>query len=326
MKTLTMVARAAALSKGKIVDESDVVYNLIAEDYSAVVLSAKDLAKKIAAKEVEVTNLGIEGGKLVATNGAMEKYPLLDLVTNQYVTKPAAVILNRVEVNDKLLGYTVLCADGIIRELVLSKALELYKTVTIANGKIRHTNDGDIISSIKGNYPLRVLEIKNVAPSTISLNTTFITEAVGNKAGKITYVGVLVDCSNAADMAKMFEKLREDNKKVRAGVKLLGASEEVMNKLKIERSIGTSLYVVMTLNTYLSLVSDKNSKVSFPMGDLLVSGIDYSNDSIVESLLKISPDFKLSKVKDGNEKTAQVAKKLVETVMSKLQEKGVATK
>lgn len=323
MRTFTMVARASVLANGKIADESTVIYSLVAEDYSTVAIGAKELAKQISKKEIEVTNLGIEGGKLVATNGAMDKYPLLDVATGKYVGKPTAIILNRVEVNDKLLGYTVFCADGIIRELVLPKAIEVYNTVGIANGKIRHTSDGDIISSIKGNYPLRVLEIKNVESKEFTLNTTFITEAVGAKAGKITYVGVIINCSNAADMAKMFDSLKEDNRKVRAAVKLLGASDEVANKLKIERAIGTGMYVVMTLQSYGNLMCDANSKVLFPMGELLLSGIDYSNGNIEESLVKVAPDFKLTKAKDGNDMTKSIVKNLIETVVPKLKEKGI---
>ena len=319
-----MVARAGVINnQGKVVEDS-VIYSLIGEDYSVSTVPVAKLLQAMKKKEVEVTNLEVENGKIVASNGAMDKYPLVNLNTREFVGKQSAIILNRVELNDRLLGYTVFCADGVIREVNLPNALELYNTVGIANGKIRHTNSGDIISSIKGNYPLRVIDIKNVESKEITFGTTFVTEAVGSISGSAAYVGVIISCDNAADMAKMIDKLVEENKKVIAAASKLGASKDSLQSLRLRRELGTSIYAVIPLKTYHTMVEKDNCKVAFPMEKMFMSGLDYTDGSMEETLVTVSKDFTLEKIKEGNDRTNKAIKKLIDVELPKFKAKGIA--
>lgn len=317
MTTFTMVARTG-LEKAK---AEDMIYSLIGEDYNIIAVKGSDLMKKIASKEVAITNLGIENGKLVSTNGAIDKYPFVNMETGQLSGKQCAVVLNRVEVNERLMGYTIMCPDGIIREMKVPEAVTLYNSVGIANGKIRQSSAGPIISSINGNFPLRVLTIKNAESKDINLGVTFITTGI-NETHSATYAGVIINCKNAADMAKMFNKLKEENDKVKAIVKKLGESEESISKLQVTRIMATEIYCVMTLDMLNTMLDKNQFKLNFPMDSLLISSLDFS-DGKTESLIKLGKDFKMDKLKDGNGRTLAEVKKLAEKVIPKFRNKGL---
>ena len=162
MKNFTMITRHGS-SKDAVS-----AYTLISSDYQTVTMPVKELAAAINSKKIAVTNLGLSAKGLVSTNGALDKYTLINSQTNQVEGIARAVILDRVEQNGKLVGYTVFTQNGTLAEVNIADAAALASKGLISNGKIRHTQDGDIVSAIGGTYPLRTISFSEAPKGEIT--------------------------------------------------------------------------------------------------------------------------------------------------------------
>lgn len=99
---------------------------------------------------VKVENIKVEDGKLVGTNGSIDRYPRIDASGN-LMNKPSMVIFN--QIGD--VGYTVCDYAGRIKMMSTADAVEYARKFDIANGKLVSRDNIDFISSITGKYDVK---------------------------------------------------------------------------------------------------------------------------------------------------------------------------
>ncbi|MEM4385924.1 MAG: hypothetical protein QXD03_05190 [Candidatus Anstonellales archaeon] len=257
-------------------DKLSTIYTLVGEDYSLHRISGTMLFKALMNKEIKVTNMDVVDGKLEVTNGAFDKYTFIDINTG-LVDKVSPVILNRIEVNDKLVGYTIFSTKGNIQEVSVKDAVAIHKVTPFSNGKIRHTQSGDIISSIVGNYPLRVLEIKkaiNKETDMLDIDVVFIGSSINGDKG-VKYVGLILNSNSMATISKYREQLEEENKKVLKAVKEIGGENADFNGLTMQITGTAGFYGVYEYGVFRKLLGV--GKVTSSIDKLMVSCIDYKH-------------------------------------------------
>lgn len=273
MTTLTMITRHG-ISKDNISS-----YTLITPEYQTQTMSAKDLINAIKSKKVVVTNLTVGPKGLESTNGALDKYTFINTQTNQVEGTPRAVILDRVEQNNKLVGYTIFTQSGNIAEVNVNDAAALANKKLISNGKIKHTAEGDIVSAIGGTYPLRVIEVAKAPKGEISIEIMYFGTVVGASA---EYVGAIISCTSAAEMSKLTDVLSKSNARIIADVVKAAKSQSVRESLAIKRMGANSLYGVFEISV-LEKLKDR-AKIYNRMGSIIVSAVRYMpNDEVEEA-------------------------------------------
>lgn len=188
-----------------------------------------DLSQTIRAiHNKEVINLDFDtSGQIISSNGSIKKYTHFDVQTGEMVSPPAPVILNRIERNNKLVGYTVFTGSGRIRKINVTDAVQLYNTVGIANGKLRHTTYGDIISSINGEYPIMEVDIEKASEGTAVAKVVYIADVIVNKGGVATkmvqYYGIFVNGTSASKISKVMDMVKAGNSELKEKLRRLGA-------------------------------------------------------------------------------------------------------
>ena len=179
MARLTMITRHGE-TKSNVT-----AYTLINENYQTVVMPTTDLVRAISTGKITTTNLAVSAKGLVSTNGALDKYTFINSKTNMVEGTPRAVILDRVEQDGKLAGYTVFTQNGQIRKLSVPDAAALAAKGLIANGKIRHTAEGDSVSAIGGTYPLTVIALDKAPQGKVNIDIMFCCANVNDKENAI---------------------------------------------------------------------------------------------------------------------------------------------
>ena len=281
MKTLTMITRHG-VSKNEIS-----AYTLITSDYQTIQMSAAELAKAISGKKIAVTNLGVGAKGIEGTNGALDKYTLINMQTGMVEGTPRAVVLDRVEKGDKLIGYTVFSQNGTIVELSVADAVNLCNQKLIANGKLRHTQQGDIVSSIGGDYPLREIEIDKAPKGDITVDVLYFGTIVSSGA---EYVGAIVSCTSAAEMSKISTALSNANAKVIASAVKVGG-QGVRKSLAIQRMGANSIYGVFDIASLEKLLK-AGAKLQNKVGNITVSAIKYTKGVPDEATVTLSSSWK----------------------------------
>lgn len=270
-------------------------YTLISSDYQTVTVSAAELAKQISAKKIEVTNLTVGKNGIESTNGALNKYTLINSETNQIEGIPSAVILDRVEQDGKLVGYTVFTQNGMITEISITDAVALANNKILSNGKIRHTEQGDIVSSIGGNYPLRTIEISKAPKGDVTVDILYFA-AVQGVATK--YVGAIVSGTSATEMSKITKIVSDSNAKVVAEtVKVAGQSAR--KSLAIQRMGANSIYAIFGIDVLKKLVGNSNTKLANGVGSIIVSAGKYVDGQLEETKVSIDKKWNISGGTDG---------------------------
>lgn len=314
MKRLTMVMRCGDVKSAP----EAMVYTLIGEDYGFARMSGTELAKAITSGQIEVTNMGVENGKLVSTNGALNKYTLVDAAGNMAVT-PKAVILDRVEDKVKgLLGYTVYMPNGTLQEMAVAKAVELANAGMIANGKIRHTQQGDIVASIGGMYPLRVIKISAVKDTSITVDIMFFGSALDGNGRATRYAGIMVNGKNAAAISSVHDRLSKDNAALVADLIKVSKDESLKNTLGIKVTGTAGFYGVYTLSTAWSIIEKAGNKVSLPMGKVMIGCIDYKDADHPESNVTLNADLSAAGRQTGTPSADESLKVYTKTILEKL--------
>ena len=270
-------------------------YTLIKPDYTTERVDADALAKAIASGKCKVTNLDVKDGKLVGTNGALDKYTLVSDEDGKVIGTARAVVLNRAEKSvakdgkSKLLGYTVFTHTGSIAELSVADAVALCNKKLISNGKIRHTEEGDIVSAIGGNYPLREIKIAEAPKGNTTVDIMYFGSTVNVET---KYFGAIVSCTSAAEMSKLYDKLVESNSKVIAAVRKVGGND-VRDSLAIQRTGANSLYGVFEVKVFDAIVKS-GATVKNSLGKILVCATKYDEDyNADESTVVFDKAFKV---------------------------------
>lgn len=296
MKNFTMITRHGS-SKDAIS-----AYTLISSEYQTVTMSVKDLSTAISSKKIAVTNLDLSKKGLVSTNGALDKYTLINSQTNQVEGVARAVILDRVEQNGKLVGYTVFTQNGTLAEVNIADAAALASKGLISNGKIRHTQDGDIVSAIGGTYPLRTISFSEAPKGEITTDILYFGTVVGVPT---EYFGAIVSCTSATEMSQIIHMLSTSNASVINEVsKVTGQS--VRESLAIKRMGANSLYGVFSIASLKKLLK-ANSKLRNQLGSITVSAIKYTDGEADEATVKLDSKWKVTgNDAAGSEATAAV--------------------
>lgn len=277
MKTCTMVVRHGT-SKDNITG-----FTLVSSDYQIRKLSSSELAQYVAQKKLMVTNMQFVGGTWKSTNGAMDNYTLINDQTNMVEGTPRAVILDRAETNGKLSGYAVFTQSGTVVNMSIADAVMLANNKMLSNGKVRHTDSGDIVSAIGGNYPLRELKAIEDAPKgTTSVEVMFFGQAVLNgKADHANYFGAIVSCTSAVEMTKLTDKLSKSNAEVISHI-VQTAGQKARKSLAVQRMGANGIYGVFKLSDLKTFI-DSGAKVALKSGNsVLVSVIKYATDGSAE--------------------------------------------
>lgn len=296
MKNFTMITRHGS-SKDAIS-----AYTLISSDYQTVTMSVKDLSSAISSKKIAVTNLDLSKKGLVSTNGALDKYTLINSQTNQVEGVARAVILDRVEQNGKLVGYTVFTQNGTLAEVNIADAAALASKGLISNGKIRHTQDGDIVSAIGGTYPLRTISFSEAPKGEITTDILYFGTVVGVPT---EYFGAIVSCTSATEMSQIIHMLSTSNASVINEVSKV-AGQSVRESLAIKRMGANSLYGVFSIASLKKLLK-ANSKLHNQLGSITVSAIKYTDGEADEATVKLDSKWKVTgNDAAGSEATAAV--------------------
>lgn len=296
MKNFTMITRHGS-SKDAIS-----AYTLISSDYQTVTMSVKNLSAAISSKKIAVTNLDLSKKGLVSTNGALDKYTLINSQTNQVEGVARAVILDRVEQNGKLVGYTVFTQNGTLAEVNIADAAALASKGLISNGKIRHTQDGDIVSAIGGTYPLRTISFSEAPKGEITTDILYFGTVVGVPT---EYFGAIVSCTSATEMSQIIHMLSTSNASVINDVSKV-AGQSVRESLAIKRMGANSLYGVFSIASLKKLLK-ANSKLRNQLGSITVSAIKYTDGEADEATVKLDSKWKVTgNDAAGSEATAAV--------------------
>ena len=303
MKTFTMVAKHG-MSKDNITG-----FTLISPDYQTIRVSSAELGKALAQNKIVVNNLAFANGAWKSTNGALDNYMLINDATNMIEGTPKAVILDRVEQNNKLLGYTVFTQTGTIVNMSVADAVLLANNKMLSNGKIRHTESGDIVSAIGGNYPLRELrKIEDAPKGETTIDLMFFGQSLIS-GGEVAYFGAIVSCSSATEMTKLTEQLSHSNASVISTV-VQDAGQNVRKSLAIQRMGVNSLYGVFKVGDIKALIGS-GAKVNIKGNTILVSSLKYKKDgsgqSEDEATIKLDKSGKVVSQDKADDNTLNVA-------------------
>lgn len=293
-------------------------FTLIADDFSIHTMSGNKLAAAINDKKVVVTNMSVSNKGLVSTNGALDKYTLID-TTGNIVGVPRNVILNRIEVNNKLAGYVMFTAAGVISKISVAEAATLANNGLIANGKVRHTADGDIVAAIGGNYPLIETKIEDVKTEKPVVDLVFFGSAI-DKDKMCKFAGVTITSKSAATFAKKYSLLKSENEQLIKGLRDdLGYTEDELKSFEIKQAPGAGFYGVYRLAAVISLMASA-SKVKCSISKLMIGCKDRSVEDCDESI--VIYDIKKKSIvnsQEGTEESDAKLKKYAAEVIKKLQ-------
>lgn len=304
MTQLTMITR-----HGVTKDKVD-AYTLISENYQTITVPALQLAEMLKAGKAHVNNMAVEAKGLVSTNGALDKYTFINSVTNQVEGVARAVILNRIEKGGKLVGYTVFTQNGQIREMNVVDATALASKNLISNGKIRHTAEGDIVSSIGGNYPLRAITMDKAPQGEIKVEIMYCAASV-SKEGVAKYAGAIISCTSAVVMSKLTDKLVTNNANIRAKVAKISNNKDTVS-LAIQRIGANSSYSVISLDDLTAIIG-KAKATNVKDNKLIISVIDYGSEDNLESVVTLAGG-KVTVNCEGSDKGLKAAKAYAEEI------------
>lgn len=318
--TATMVMRCG----NKETPADEILYSLITSDYQTINLAGKKLKEAIANKTLTVLNMDVVGGKLVSTNGALDNYPLFDPMTNTHLIR-RAVILERIEIDNVLRGYMVFTADGIMRKLSVKDTLALAGTYKIANGKIFHTQSGDIISSINGSYPIAKLSSQSklaehkkadakLAPA---VKVLFISAAIGRQSDVVQYAGMVVESTDAAELAEVYERLSQSNKKVMDSVNTVSDGKANLESFKMISMGATSFYGVFDFDTVVKMIQSYG-KLAIAFDKLAITCLDYSGNLEDESKIEVGKDLKVLSKDLSSQRASKALRAFSEEVLKAL--------
>lgn len=229
-------------------------YTVIDNNYNIEEWKEADVIKHLNDSNCLVTNLGYNGKSVVATNGAIDKYARWD-EEGQVKAQPRAVILNRIERGKKLIGYTVFMVNGTIKKLNIVDVVKIYNAGELANGKIRHTTSGDIISSINGDYPIMEVDIEKASTGTVTADATVICDVVAGGKVRMQYAGVYIHATSASKLSTIIERAFRTNKELVDTMRRVGG-DKLADSMGIIRVAPTAYYGVVDMEALQYFKSD----------------------------------------------------------------------
>lgn len=254
----------------------DVAYGVVAypegqmAGYRATKVSRNDLILLLRSGR-EVQNVGLQSnGEIVFTNGSRERYTEIDEISSMPVGNSHGVVLSRVErassvvvsrvesSSHELLGYVVIDATGIVKVVSVKEAVAMHKGQGFSNGKLMPTNEGQIISSIGGNYPIALYsksKPKAVENFEGKVNIVFVcATSVYGKTG--SYAGMIMHSPNLDVLSEVAKKALKANDELVNRLIQMGVESDEANKLRMFRAGASGYYGVFALKDALQIISE----------------------------------------------------------------------
>lgn len=218
-------------------------FMLVDSNYHSTMVSAEDVVRALTKEPDCISNMEIREGKPISSNGALDRYAFGDLMTGQYVGVPSYVIIDRLESNGELVGYTVYNPQGMIQRIDVATAVKLAKEKLICNGKIRTSSKGkEIVSSIKGDYNVISADsAKQKKAEKIKVQLMFSTM---NGNTNISYTGMIVDCVDMQRLSQIITECKKANETMVAKIKPYGGIKAA-KELQIVPMAESKFYVVI---------------------------------------------------------------------------------
>lgn len=308
----TMVARLST-NNGK----DDVGYILIDKMYNIKSLSNNECAQLI--KKGLVTNMEIREGSISSSNGALKRYTCIDAKNNSLCSTPRAVVLSRVEKDGKLAGYNIFDTNSMVRFVKVDMAVSMCQQDLIVNGKIRATENGQIVSSIKGEYEIAEVNTGSSSDeSAVEMRVVMFRSITPDGVNSIKSVTVAMTYSNANKMSKQcmeLKKLNEAlNSKIKDSIKTGSVSELITDTLPV-KACGNTVAGEIPYDTFRKIVKSKNVKLlSNIKKDGTVVACRDLNDEESAIALKEKPEI----LGRGTEETDKLCKKYASEVLREL--------
>lgn len=226
-------------------------FTVVNNNYIITEWTADEMRKRV--QENSITNIGMNNGEFFSINGDIKRYTHYSAENGGLIGNPTAVILNRIERDNKLIGYTVFMPNGCIKKLSVSNAVELHKQMGIANGKIRHTTYGDILSSIKNEYPVMAVDIEKADTGTVDVQMVYFADAIADNKMVLRYAALYVSGTSVSKISKVMNVLEETSDE--AYKKLSKYDMELAKSTRIIRG-GVSKFFVTAPYNVLGYVSE----------------------------------------------------------------------
>ena len=115
---------------------------------------ADNVREVIEGRKAHIVNLGVVDGKVVGTNGVLDRYPVINANGKLLSKRSPLIVVNQLE--DA--GYTVVDYKGTLKKVRTKSVVEYAKVHGIANGKVVSKDNIEFISSIVGSYPIQKIE------------------------------------------------------------------------------------------------------------------------------------------------------------------------
>lgn len=114
---------------------------------------------KVILSKNEIVNVGVKEGKLVGLNGSLNNY---GVVGEKNVPVIIKVGTKRKRGRDEVFEYVISTTDGKVVKYGKDKAIELFKKLGVANGRLVVQKDGKAyVSAIRGSYQSYELGVKD---------------------------------------------------------------------------------------------------------------------------------------------------------------------
>ena len=133
------------------------LYELESKDIKDVLVNS--IINGFYSSNLSIKGLGVRGGRLVGTNGNLDRYPTI--INNKILGKSPLIILSQYVQKDCTLGYKVIDWKGQIIDISLGDAIKYANENGIANGAVKTLSNKSFISAIVGEYDKIEVKIGN---------------------------------------------------------------------------------------------------------------------------------------------------------------------
>lgn len=278
------------------------MFTLLDSTYRVTMLDAMGIMNLLKSTPGAVSNMEIgKDGRPTSSNGSLERYGFRDTMSGVYVGVPTYVIIDRIEENGVLKGYTIYTPSNQISIIDAATAVSLAEQKLICNGKIRVSGNGTkTVSSIKGEYNLKNVETPKAGKMTTAqkkeaevvikpMFTTF------NNNTKVSYMGVIVSAKRVDILSKVLEECEKERVALVDKIAAVGG-EKVREELKPITFDSTEKYIVIPNELAFSICEQYGAKIKFPVKNITISVMHYmanKEGEFIDANMKLGSDFKL---------------------------------
>jgi hypothetical protein len=283
--------------------------------YEIKVFTGAEILDALKRKTADFSNMAIEKGVLDTCNGTMDRYTMMDDAIGM-LTPAKAVIIDRVESNNVLTGFTIFNASGVLESVDVAQAIAIGRNIGFSNAKVVNNTT---ISSIRGAFPLKSIVVEKSGQkkkSVPELDLFFISTVHKKGHNSVAYAGVMIHYSNADEMRQVYPKLTRSNTVMKKDIQTLAPGMDITN-LAITRGPNAGIYATVKYETLKELLALAKGRFKATAGSVAITYIDASNDpSGVERMVTMTPELAIKGNSDdrGTAKAAEIAKSVAATI------------